>query len=110
MNKSIKKIWLVCLCLAGLCLAGCFHVPNKDWLPSKNKVDSWENKKNDEMQQAVDSFVEWVDMFSSQRGEMKDNENVENEVVELDEPIIETEDEAAKAESENWEMGDVINE
>lgn len=40
-------------------------------------------------------------MFSSQRGEMKDNENVENEVVELDEPIIETEDEAAKAESEN---------
>ncbi len=76
-NKSIKKIWLVCLCFASIALAGCFHIPNEDWLPSKNKVDTWNTEQNDEMQQAVDSFAEGIDMISTQRNEMKNDKNVE---------------------------------
>jgi len=37
----MKKIWLFCLCLASLGLVGCFHIPDEDWLPSRNKVNTW---------------------------------------------------------------------
>ncbi len=75
MDKAIKKFWLVCLWLASLCLVGCFHVPNQDWLPNKNKIDTWNIQKDTEMQQAVDSFMEWIDIISSQRDESKKDED-----------------------------------
>lgn len=73
----MKKIWLFCLCLASLGLVGCFHVPDEDWLPSKNKIDTWNVQKDTWMQQAVDSLIEWINIISSQRDEMKNEENNE---------------------------------
>ena len=64
-EKSIKRIWLLCLCLASLSLVGCFHIPDEDWLPSKNKINSWYVRKDDEIEQAISSFMNWIDMISS---------------------------------------------
>lgn len=36
--KIIQKIWFFSLCLSLVILTGCFHIPDEDWLPSKNKV------------------------------------------------------------------------
>jgi len=77
-NKSIKKVWLICLCLASLSLAGCFHIPDKDWLPSKNKVDTWDIKTHNEVDEAFDAFVQWIDIISSQRKGIKSEENDNN--------------------------------
>lgn len=76
-GKLIKKIWLIYLCLASLTLVGCFHVPDEDWLPNKNKVSTWNTQKDDEMEQALSSFMSWIDIISSQRNEMKNGENYE---------------------------------
>ena len=70
-DKSIKRIWLICLCLVSLSLAGCFHIPDDDWLPSKNKVNTW--IKEDGVEQALNSFINWVDTVS-QRKETKNDE------------------------------------
>ena len=76
-NKSIKKIWLFCLCLASLNLVGCFHVPDEDWLPSRNKVKTEDMKKeNAEVEQAINSLVDWFNMISSEWDEMKNNEEI----------------------------------
>lgn len=85
----MKKIWLLCLCLACLSLAGCFHVPDEDWLPSRNKVNSEEVEKDVEFEQAVDSFMDWIIMISSDWNEIK-NDEVNNEEFE---DIIKTWDE-----------------
>ena len=73
--KMIKKIWLICLWISSLALAGCFHIPDKDWLPSKNKAKTEEVKKNVEVEQAVNSFMDWINMISSEKGEVKNDEN-----------------------------------
>ena len=71
----MKKIWLICLCLASLGLVGCFHIPDRDWLPSKNKVNTWDTQKDDEMDQALNDIMEWINMFSSHRDDEGENEN-----------------------------------
>ena len=76
-NNIWKKIWLICLCLSIFSLSGCFHVPDEDWLPSKNKAKTEEVKKNVEVEQAVNSFMDWINMISSQWDEIKDGENNE---------------------------------
>ena len=82
-NKSIKNIWLVCLWLTCLCLAGCFHIPDEDWLPSKWKIQ--DNKdKEDELIEAVNDLIEWVNIASSQRNEMKNNDEDKVSGEELD--------------------------
>lgn len=81
-NKLIKKIWFICLWFASLSLVGCFHVPDEDWLPSKNKINTWNIEKENEMNQAIDSFMDWINTISSQRNEIKDNENKEVENIE----------------------------
>ena len=68
----MKRIRLICLCLASLGLAWCFHVPDEDWLPSRNKAKT-EDVKNDEVEQAINSFIDWVNMISSEWDEMKNN-------------------------------------
>jgi len=72
-----KKIWLICLCLISLSIAGCFHVPDKDWLPSRDTVDTWNVESDDEMLQAINSFKNWIELVSSQRDNAKDNKNGE---------------------------------
>ena len=73
-NKLIKKIWFVCLLFTSLVLVGCFHVPDEDWL-----LSDWETKlntgKNDDLNQAFDSFISDFNTISDQRTEMKNNEN-----------------------------------
>ena len=85
----IKKIWVICLCLASLSLVGCFHVPDEDWLPSKNKVNTW-NTQSEDVEKALNSFMNWIDMVSSQRNERKniDTEeiNYESEEITNDNP------------------------
>ena len=90
-SKPIRVIWFICLCASSLTLAWCFHVPDQDWLPSKNKVDTWNTQKNDDVEQALSSFMDGIDMVSSQRNAMKYNKTDETEYNQ-NEPIIEVED------------------
>lgn len=109
----MKRIWLFCLCLASLSLVGCFHVPDEDWLPSKNSVDIWDIQKDDEMDQALNDIMEWINMVSSQRNDMKNEENEESEQIineGSDENVIEiNEDNIADNESTDWETGDIVD-
>ena len=109
----MKKIWLLCLCLASLGLAGCFHIPDEDWLPSKNKVDTW-NTQNEEVENALNSFMDWINVVSTQRNGIKSEENEESEQIiteDSDENVIEIEaDGTADNESTDWETGDIVNE
>ena len=89
-DKYIKRIWFVCLCLTSLSLVGCFHVPDEDWLPSRNKVET--TQKDNQVEETLNSFIDSVDMISSQRDEMKDNEEEQITYEELDENTIEIED------------------
>lgn len=75
-NKSIRKLWLICLLIASLTLVGCFHIPDDDWLLSdKDKVDTWDTEKQNEIDQAMNSFMEWIDLISSDKDEVKDTES-----------------------------------
>ena len=107
----MKKIWLLCLCLASLGLAGCFHIPDEDWLPSKNKVNTW-NTQNEEIENALNSFMDWINVVSTQRNGIKSEENEESEQIiteDSDEDAIELEDDGtADNESTDWETGDII--
>jgi len=73
-NKLIKKIWFICLWLASLALAGCFHIPDEDWLLSSNKTETWD-VKNDEMDEALDSLMNWINIISSDWDNLKNNES-----------------------------------
>ena len=70
----MKKIWLIYLCLVSLGLVGCFHVPDEDWLPSRNKTKTEDVKNDEEVEQAINSLIDWVNMISSKWNEMKNNE------------------------------------
>ena len=103
----MKKIWLLCLCLASLNLVGCFHIPDEDWLPSRNKVNTW-NTQSEDVEKALNSFMEWINMVSSQRNDMK-SEEITSEG--SDENVIEIGDDGtADNESTYWETGDILNE
>lgn len=90
-NKLIKKIWFICLWLASLALAGCFHVPDEDWLLSCDKAETWD-VKNDEMDEALNSLMDWINMISSDWNEMKNEEN--DEITADDEEVEEVENES----------------
>ena len=104
-NKSIEKIWLICLWLASLALAGCFHVPDEDWLLSSDKAETWD-VKNDEVDEAINSLIDWVNMVSSKRDEMKNNESDEINTWGSEENSTEVEDESIDNEdiAENEEI------
>ena len=106
-SNLIKKIWLICLWLTSLSLVGCFHVPDEDWLPSRNKVNTWGIQKNNQVEQALNSLIDWIDMISSQRSQVRDDEaeNDENEA------SIEELKEITDEESIDWEeTEDIITE
>ena len=112
-DKLIKKLWVVCLCLTSFSLIGCFHVPDEDWLPSKNKINTW-NTQNDDVEKALNSFMDGIDMVSSQRNEMKNDEiketNNEDEEITTDNPdeiIVEIKDEETDNENINWEEDNI---
>ena len=109
----MKKIWLLCLCLASLGLAGCFHIPDEDWLPSKNKVNTW-NTQNEEVENALNSFMDWINVVSTQRNGIKSEENEESEQIiteDSDENVIEIEDDStADNESVDWGTWDIVGE
>ena len=110
-NKSIEKIWLICLWLASLALAGCFHIPDEDWLPSRNKVETWNVEKSDEVGQAVNSLLDWFNMISSELNVNDEENKLEIEEVsaeELEEPIIVVEDEIVNNEEMVYD-GEIIN-
>lgn len=88
-NKLIKRIWFICLWLASLALAGCFHIPDEDWLLSSNKAETWDIK-NDEMDEALDSFMEWINMISSERDKINKDEGA---TITTEESIIKDETE-----------------
>ena len=77
----MKKIWLFCLCLASLSLVGCFHVPDEDWLPSKNNAKTEDLKKNvekdEDVEHAINSLVQWIDKISSDWNEFGNEENID---------------------------------
>ena len=89
-NKLIKKIWFICLWLASLALAGCFHVPDEDWLLSSGKVETWD-VKNDEMDEALNSLMDWINMISSDWNDLKNNESDEISTDDWSENTVEEE-------------------
>lgn len=88
-DKSIKKIWLICLCLSVLTLVGCFHIPDEDWLPNKDKANTWNIQRNNEVEDAFNSFIDGVGIISTQRNEIKDDKTVE---ISQEEALINTGD------------------
>ena len=92
-NKLIKKIWFIWLWLVSLALAGCFHIPDEDWLLSSDKAWTWDIK-NDEMDEALNSLMDWINMISSDWKNLKSNENDEFSTEDWSENIIEVEDNA----------------
>jgi len=102
----MKKIWLFCLCLTCLSLAGCFHIPDEDWLPSRNKINTWDTHRDEEMEQALNSFMDWINMISSDWNELKNEEIVNNEFE--SEEVVENVDEIIDNESENHEITENI--
>ena len=102
----MKKIWLLCLCLASLGLVGCFHIPDEDWLPSKNKINTWDTQKDDEMDQALNDIMGWINMISSDRNELKNEENNETTAEEV--KNTEVENGAISDEIENEEVENVV--
>ena len=118
----MKKIWLICLCLASLGLAGCFHIPDEDWLPSRNKVKTEDVEKGVEFEQAVDSFMDWINMISSDWNEIKNDDENDEVNNETSEGLSETEneeisyenniasEEITDNESENQEIEEIIPE
>ena len=105
-NKYIKRIWLLCLWLTGLSLVGCFHVPDEDWLPNKWKVQEGITQQ-DELSDAFNSLIEWVNIVSSQWNEMKNNEDNNEIVVENGETNDKIEYEMIDSENQNWEIDDI---
>ena len=113
----MKKIWFLCLCLASLGLAGCFHIPDEDWLPSRNKVKT-ENaeKENVEVEEAINSLVDWFNIVSTQRNDMDETEENKDESDEIniknfDENTGEVEDNiTSNNESMDWKTEDMVNE
>ena len=106
----MKKIWLLGLCLASLSLVGCFHVPDEDWIPSRNKVNTWSTQE-DEVEKALNSFMEWIDIVSSQWNELNNQKsgNIINE--NSDETLVEIENNGiTDNESVDWETGDILDE
>ena len=103
-NQSIKRIWFICLCLACLSLAGCFHIPDEDWLPSKNKVDIWDIQEDDQVEQALNSLIDWIDIISLQRTQVKDDDATNDE----NEASIEELKEITDEESIDWEESEDI--
>ena len=76
----MKKFWLLCLCLASFCLVGCFHVPDEDWLLSSDKAETWD-VKNDEMDEALNSLMDWINMISSDWNDLKNNDKIGNDII-----------------------------
>ena len=106
----MKKIWLLCLCLASLSLVGCFHIPDEDWLPSRNKIETWKYENN-QVEQAINSLIDWIDIISSQWNELNNQQSGDIITENSDENIIEIEDnDTADKESIDWETGDIITE
>ena len=87
---TMKKIWLLCLCLASLGLVGCFHIPDEDWLLSCDKAETWD-VKNDEMDEALNSLMDWINMISSYWNDLKNNESDEINTDDWSENTIEEE-------------------
>lgn len=117
-NKSIKKIWLFCLCLASLSLIWCFHVPDEDYLLSKDETE--DIQKDEELEQALDLFMEWFNLISSERDEVKndevddweleeslsENENIDNEDKVSNEEVVDEE----TPNDENQEIENTVSE
>ncbi len=117
-----KKIWLFCLCLACLSLVWCFHVPDEDWLLSDGEVKTWDVQKDEELEQALDTFMDWINLISSERNEIKndevndweleedlneiENENIDNESTVSDEEAVDEE----TPDDENQEIEDIVSE
>ena len=101
----MKKIWLFCLCLASLSLVGCFHVPDEDWLPNRNKVNTWNIEKENRMDQTLDLFVDWINSISSERDGINNDKITTKEWAETS---VDTDDEIINNEetTENEEMID----
>ena len=81
-DKSIKKILLICLCLISFSLVGCFHVPDKDWLPNRNKVNTWDIKNNEEMEDAINSLMNGVNIISSEWNVLNEYDEINDEETE----------------------------
>ena len=106
----MKKIWLLCLCLASLSLVGCFHIPDEDWLPSRNKVNTW-NTQSEDVEKALNSFMDWINVVSTQRNDMKNEWSEEIITEDSNESTIEIENsDTTDNEIVDWETGDMVNE
>ena len=91
-SNYIKKIGFICLFLSSLTLVGCFHIPNEDRLPNKNKDITGNTQKDEELEQTLNSFMNSINLISSQISENKNSE-ISEEIDQLeDNDLTEPED------------------
>lgn len=109
-NCFITKLWLISLCLFSLFMAGCFHVPDEDWLPNKNKIDTWDTLENKEIEQAIHSFMNWIDVVSSQRNDVKNNEDLDIEGEDDENIVSELENDTTNIEATDQEVENIVYE
>lgn len=105
----MRKIWLLCLCLASLSLSlvGCFHVPDEDWLPSKNSINTWNIENENEMKHAMDDLLDWVNMISNEWNQLNKDDVVYEEWTS---DSIETTDDTTDEVSNTGEIFNGLNE
>ena len=110
LNNLIKKIWIICLWIASLCLVWCFHIPDEDWIPSRNKVEINDTKNEDvEMEQAINSLMDWFNKASNQWNEKNIKANDEINVEEWNEDIVENEIDFNENEENETDNNEKIN-
>ena len=69
----------------------CFHIPDEDWIPSRNKVKTEDVKNDGEVEQAINSLVDWFNKASNQWNEKNIKANDEINIEEWNEDIVENE-------------------
>jgi len=73
-----SKIWFLFLCGISLTLAWCFHIPDEDWIFTKNSPVE-EKKLTHEESEFIDSMNVLLDEFQKDNSNENNNEPSERE-------------------------------
>jgi hypothetical protein len=88
----------------------CFHIPDEDWIPSRNKVKINDTKNEDvEMEQAINSLMDWFNKASNQWNEKNIKANDEINIEEWNEDIVEIEKDFDENEENETDNNEKIN-
>jgi hypothetical protein len=88
----------------------CFHIPDEDWIPNRNKVKINDTKNEDvEMEQAINSLKDWFNKASNQWNKKNIKANDEINIEEWNEDIVENEIDFNENEENETDNNEKIN-